>query len=181
MAEAGDLFHNKTHPTNLPCFETTLLFTSPFQLKHSPAAPPKRWIPPSPMSRDQGTFTVSRWRTQMSHAVATSPILAPRPWAHGFHTSHWAARWTCSWHFSNQKTGFDHQQWWLVSGSIYIYKFHDVSGSKWFEPLRTSNEFYMAMKNLQKPWVLCKARSILPVARRMGQAKKLSENSCKMV
>jgi len=25
-------------------------------------------------------------------------------------SSHWAARWTCSWHFSDQKNGFDHQQ-----------------------------------------------------------------------
>lgn len=92
---ADDLFQQNAANILDPCFETSLHLPIS-ALRHSTTAPPKRWIPPSPMSRDQGTFTVSRWRAPCVASVSS--------WVHWRHggprcqsgppvRSHWAARW----------------------------------------------------------------------------------------
>lgn len=116
---AGDLFHTKTHPTS-SLFRKTQN-TSPFSAERLSSSTTKKMDPTIThvaRSGDIHRFTVAHPASRMlSHAVATSPC-GVSSWVH-FGATAMGPLWvsceplgseTSSWHFSNQNTGFDHQQ-----------------------------------------------------------------------
>jgi hypothetical protein len=79
MAEAGDLFHNKTHPTNLPCFETTALHL-PISAETLTSSTTKKMDPTIThvtRSGDIHRFTVAH------PAVACCRVILGPFWCHG--------------------------------------------------------------------------------------------------